>query len=438
MTDESRRADLFYETHVFCCMNVREPGHPRGCCSARGSVELRDYMKSRAKQLGLKNIRINAAGCLDRCELGPNMVIYPEGVWYTYESREDVDEILERHIIGGERVARLILDRDQKVPKPKAKRELKLKVARVEELTPEIKMLELVAPDGGELPAFEGGAHIDVVTGNGLRRSFSLANNPDERHRYVLGALREQESRGGSVWLHDNVSAGDTLTVIPPLHNFRLDEGADEHILIAGGIGITPILSMGYRLRDDGAKFTLHYCTKSPEETAFMDEVKEVFASNVVFHHDGGDPAKGIRLDELLAEPPDGAHLYVCGPTGLMDAAREAASHWPEGTVHFEFFAPSAKPRQWKNESFEIVLSRRRITLIVPPDKTILEVVRDFGVEADSSCEDGLCSTCRTRLLGGRAEHRDEVLSAREKAANTSIMTCISRAMPGETLVLDL
>ena len=152
MVEGTGRQDLFYETHVFCCMNVREPGHPRGCCSARGSVELRDYMKSRAKQLGLKNIRINAAGCLDRCELGPNMVIYPEGVWYTYANREDVDEILERHIIGGERVERLILDHDQRVPKPKAKRELKLIISSVDELTPEIKRFELV-PAVGVAPA---------------------------------------------------------------------------------------------------------------------------------------------------------------------------------------------------------------------------------------------------------------------------------------------
>ena len=438
MGDSQGSQDLVYETHVFCCVNVREDGHPRGCCSARGSVELREYMKARAKELGLPKIRINTSGCLERCELGPAMVIYPEAVWYTYSSREDVDEILERHIIGGERVERLKLDADQRVPKPKAKRELKLIIASVDELTPEIKRFELVPQDGGELPAFEAGAHIDLVTGDGLKRSYSLANDPIERHRYVLGILREKNGRGASAWLHESAGAGDTITAMEPINNFGLAEHAGEHILIAGGIGIAPILSMGYRLREDGANFALHYCTRDARNTAFMDEARDVFGPNLTFHHDGGDPTKGIKLDDVLSRRQDGAHLYVCGPAGLMAAAREAASHWPEGTVHFELFAPSARPKEWKNESFEVYLSRQKQALTVPADKTILEAVRDAGIEADSSCEDGLCATCRTRLLGGKAEHRDDVLSEGEKAANKSMMICISRALPGETLILDI
>ena len=438
MVESTDRQDLLYETHVFCCANVRPHGHPRGCCSARGSVELREYMKARAKELGLTKTRINISGCLERCELGPSMVIYPEAVWYTYANRADVDEILERHIIGGERVERLILDADQRVPKPRAKRELKLIIAGIEELTPEIKRFELVPADGGKLPAFEAGAHVDVVTGNGLRRSYSLANHPDERHRYVLGVLREKNAEGASAWLHENASTGDTVTVMEPLNNFRLEDDAGEHILIAGGIGIAPILSMGYHLRQNGAKYALHYCTRDAENTAFADEVEEVFAPNLTVHHDGGDPAKGIKLDDVLSRRTDGAHLYVCGPAGLMAAAREATSHWPEGTVHFELFAPSARPKEWKNESFEVYLSRQKRALTVAADKTILETVREAGFDADSSCEDGLCATCRTRLLGGKAEHRDDVLSDKEKTGNKSMMICISRALPGETLILDI
>ncbi|MCH8096939.1 MAG: 2Fe-2S iron-sulfur cluster binding domain-containing protein [Proteobacteria bacterium] len=438
MADRQDRQDLVYETHVFCCVNVREDGHPRGCCSARGSVELREYMKARAKELGLAKIRINTSGCLERCELGPTMVIYPEAVWYGYSSRADIDEILERHIIGGERVERLILETDQLVPKPKAKRELKLIIASVDELTPEIKRIELVPRDGGELPAFEAGAHIDLVTGDGLKRSYSLANDPIERHRYVLGILREKNGRGGSAWLHESAGAGDTITAMAPINNFGLAEDAGEHILIAGGIGIAPILSMGYRLRQGGANFALHYCTRDARNTAFADEVEEVFGPNLTFHHDGGDPARGIKLDDVLSKRADGAHLYVCGPAGLMAAARQATGHWPEGTVHFELFAPSARPKAWKNESFEVYLSRHKQALTVAADKTILEAVREAGIDAESSCEDGLCATCRTRLLGGKAEHRDDVLSDREKAGNKSMMICISRALPGETLILDI
>jgi ferredoxin-NADP reductase len=438
MADSRESQDLVYETHVFCCVNVREDGHPRGCCSARGSVELREYMKARGKELGLPKIRINTSGCLERCELGPAMVIYPEAVWYTYSSRADIDEILERHIVGGERVERLILDADQRVPKPTAKRQLKLIIAGIDELTPEIKRFELVAQDGGELPAFEAGAHIDIVTGDGLRRSYSLANDPDERHRYVLGILREKNGRGASAWLHENASAGDTITALAPINNFGLAGDAGEHILIAGGIGIAPMLSMGHRLRQNGAKYALHYCTRDAENTAFMDEVREVFAPNLTFHHDGGDPSRGIKLDDVLSKRTDGAHLYVCGPAGLMEAARQATGHWPDGTVHFELFAPSARPKEWRNESFEVYLSRQKQALTVAADKTILEAVREAGFESDSSCEDGLCATCRTRLLGGKADHRDDVLSDQEKAGNKSVMICISRALPGETLILDI
>jgi vanillate O-demethylase ferredoxin subunit len=439
MSSRPPAPELIYEHHVFCCMNERPAGHPRGCCAARGSIELRGYMKARAKELGLPKVRINASGCLERCELGPTMVIYPEAVWYSYDSKEDVDEILERHLLRGERVERLLLDPDQTLPRPKEKRTLALKVTAVKPLTAEIKMIELADPEGAELPAFEAGAHIDVFTGNGLRRSYSLANDPKERHRYVIGVLRETDSRGGSTWIDDKVKTGDSLMVTPPLNDFGLEESASEHVMIAGGIGITPLLSMGHRLRELGAKVTLHYCTKSPAETAFAEEVKAVFADDVVFHHDDGDPSRGIELAKVLADPPAGAVLYLCGPLGLMDAAREAAARWwPEDSVLYELFKPSTKANQWVNEPFEIYLSRHKRALTVPADKTILDVVRDDGIDLDSSCEDGLCSTCRVRLLGGQAEHRDSALSAKEKASNGWIITCSSRAKPGETLILDL
>ena len=395
-------------------------------------------MKSRVKELGLEDIRINQSGCLERCELGPSMVIYPEGVWYTYKSTDDVDEIIDRHIMGGGRVERLMMAPGQIVPEPEARPVLEVKVTGVEALTPEIKRIELSAADGGELPEFEAGAHLEVTTGDGLRRSFSLANDPKERGRYVLAVLRETEGAGGSAWMHDRVSVGDVLEADPPLNNFRLAPDAEEHILIAGGIGITPLLSMGYRLRDLGVRRTLHYCTKSPGQTAFSDEVKELFGDNLFFHFDGGDPAKGINLDQVLGKRPPGAHLYICGPSGLLDAARQAAAYWPEDTVHYELFQSRTGPARWTNESFEISLSRRKTILSVPEDKTILQVMRENGIDGYSSCENGLCGTCRTRLLGGKAEHRDEVLTKKEKEENSAIMICVSRARKGELLVLDL
>lgn len=427
----------FYETHVFCCVNQRPAGHPRSCCADRGGKDLHGYMKSRAKELGIKNIRVNQSGCLERCELGAALVIYPEGVWYTYESHEDVDEILTKHIINGEKVERLVLEVDQKLPRPKTRTALKLRVNKVENLTADIKLFELVAPDGSSLlPEFEAGAHVDVVTGGGHRRSYSLANDPAERNRYVIGVLREKAGRGGSAWMHDNVKVGDTLTVMPPLNNFPLAESAGEHILIGGGIGITPMKAMVHRLNALGEKYTLHYCSRSADSTAFLNEIRELCGANVVFHHDNGDFTKGIKFADVLGEHRPGSHVYVCGPTGFLNAARAAASHWPEGCVHFEVFAPTNAKKEYQNEPFKVTLARRKQTLDVPADKSILEVVRAAGVVAESSCEEGICSTCKTRLIAGAADHRDEVLTSEEKA--NQIMICVSRAKPGETLILDL
>lgn len=315
----------FYETHVFCCVNQRPAGHPRSCCADRGGKDLQGFMKSRAKELGIKNIRVNQSGCLERCELGATMVIYPEGVWYTYDSHEDVEEILTKYIIGGERVDRLVLDVDQKLPRPKTRTALKLRIARVENLTAEIKLFELVAPDGAVLPQFEAGAHVDVVTGGGHRRSYSLANDPTERNRYVIGVLREKAGRGGSAWMHDNVKLGDTLTVMPPLNNFPLAEAAAEHILIGGGIGITPLMAMSKRLAALGAEFALHYCARDRARAAYVDVLGGQLGARLHTHFDGGDIARGLDVVGLLSRRPPAAHVYVCGPAGLIRAVREAA-----------------------------------------------------------------------------------------------------------------
>jgi vanillate O-demethylase ferredoxin subunit len=322
---------------------------------------------------------------------------------------------------------------------PHVKKELKLQVNSVVKETDNIKRYELVSAVSEELPPFTAGAHIDIITGNQMRRSYSLANSPSERHRYIIAVLRESAGRGGSAWIHDHVKEGDTLSAIEPLNNFELAEDAREHVLIAGGIGITPILAMGYRLQEIAAKAHLHYCTRSPETTAFRKELIEAFGSTITMHHDDGDPSKGIKLDEILKHQPTGAHLYICGPIGLIETAQKAAAHWTEGTVHIEHFKPSEKaPPTVGNQPFEVVLSRSKLTLTVPPDKTILEVVRAAGVSAESSCEAGICSTCETRLISGKADHRDDILTAADKAANGKIMICVSRAEPGQTLVLDL
>lgn len=322
--------------------------------------------------------------------------------------------------------------------------DIQLKVTAVKNLTSKIKMFELTAPEGGELPKFDAGAHIDIKLGNGLVRSYSLANNPEERDRYVTAILKETESKGGSKWMHENVNEGDVLTTSEPIQNFPLVEDAKKSVLLAGGIGITPILSMGYRLRKLGKPVEMHYCTRAPEDTAFIDEVKDVFGDNVKFHFDGGDPSQGIKLNEVFKDYEEGTHLYVCGPAGLLRAVREATGHWPEAAVHFELFSSTRSDEELAEIAsrpageFEVELKQSGVTLTIPADMTILDVLLDEGYGVPYACEEGWCGACTVGLLGGKADHRDEVLGEADKEKNDKIQVCVSRAMPGEKLILDL
>jgi len=318
-----------------------------------------------------------------------------------------------------------------------------LKVSAIRDLTPGIKSFELVSANGDDLMPFEAGAHIDVFTQDGLRRSYSLANDPAENNRYVLAILREAQG-GGSDWMHDDISLGDVVKTSAPVNNFPLDKTAKRHLLIAGGIGITPMLAMGYALKRSNEDFHLHYCTKSPQQTAFLEDVKQVFGEHVTFHHDGGDPAQGIDLKATLAEHSEGAHLYVCGPGGLISATRETASHWPKDMVHFELFSSArtddekAEIAALEDEEFEIEIASTGEVLTVPVDKSILEVLGENGIDIIKVCEEGYCGTCQVGLMEGVADHRDEVLDDDEKSSNTLIQVCISRAKGGEKLILDL
>jgi ferredoxin-NADP reductase len=218
-----------------------------------------------------------------------------------------------------------------------------LRIRSMTYLTQRVNGYELVDPAGHDLPRFEAGAHISVRLPGGLVRDFSLCNDPAERGRYCIAVLREGP---GSSQLHERVRVGDLVEASTPRNNFPLAARAERHLLIAGGIGITPIMAMIAELRRRRAEFSVHYCTRSPEETAFLDDLAVLAAQGrVQFHHDGGDPAKGLDLAATLRECRPGTHLYYCGPAGMMAAAEAAAAHWPPGTVHCEYFAgPNAAP----------------------------------------------------------------------------------------------
>jgi ferredoxin-NADP reductase len=212
-----------------------------------------------------------------------------------------------------------------------------LRLRSITWLTPSINAYELVDPEGCDLPPFAAGAHITVALGEALR-DYSLWSDPAERRRYGIAVLREKEG-SGSRHIHEAVRVGELIRASRPRNDFRLEGAATRHLLLAGGIGITPIMAMLAELRRREADFTLHYCTRSAEETAFLDELSLLAAlGRVRFHHDGGDPAHGLDIARLLQQHEPGTHLYYCGPAGLMAAARAATAHWPPDHVHCEHF----------------------------------------------------------------------------------------------------
>jgi phthalate 4,5-dioxygenase reductase subunit len=310
-----------------------------------------------------------------------------------------------------------------------------LVVARASRLADGIHGYELRDADGGDLPPFTPGAHIDVRAPNGMLRKYSLCNDCGERDRYVIAVKREPAGRGGSASLVDACREGSILHCAAPRNDFALSDKAREFLFVAGGIGITPIMSMVRHLasRDD-ARFKLCYLTRSGAETAFRDELSAAeYAGKVVLHHDGGDPARAFDLWPLL-ERPRPAHVYACGPRGLLQAIRDMTGHWSASTIHIESFADAATLAVPDDRPFRVRLARSGDIVDVGARQSILDALRAHGLDVPSSCESGTCGTCRTRLLGGIADHRDLVLSEAEHADN--IMVCVSRAQSPE-LVLD-
>ena len=315
---------------------------------------------------------------------------------------------------------------------------IELRVARIEQVTPRIRLFELVSLNGDPLPDFTAGSHIDVELGNGDERSYSLLNDQGETGRYVIAVLREAEGRGGSAWMHDVLRDGDVIRATPPENDFRLSEAGDHHILIAGGIGITPILPMAARLREIGRHYSIHYCARSEEEAAFAREIASRHGERAQFHYDGGVPGCGLDVKTLLAERPPAAHAYVCGPAGLIRAVRDAGRDWPSGTIHYELFKGSNADLGLDalNEPFDIICNRSAKRFTIPANRSILDVLKNEGFRVRSLCKDGICGTCRVALIAGEVDHRDECLDEDER--DEALQICVSRARPGQTLVLDL
>jgi len=314
---------------------------------------------------------------------------------------------------------------------------IQVRVARIEHVTPLIKRFTMEAMDGGALPPFTGGSHIIVQMRDGERQysnAYSLMSSPDALGCYQIGVRREEQSKGGSAFLHDKVAEGDALTITTPNNLFALDESARHHVLIAGGIGITPFMSQLHELRKRGDSHELHYAFRADEHGAFRDELAQSSGDRVSFYVD----SRGQKLDlaGLLGGMETGAHVYVCGPGPLIDAVRNAAQAvgLEPSRVHFEQFAA---PEQ-TGDAFTVVLAKSGKTMEVAAGESILKAIeRDSTVPVECLCREGVCGTCETRILEGEAVHFDQYLSDKEKAAQKTMMICVSRARGGK-LVLDL
>jgi vanillate O-demethylase ferredoxin subunit len=321
---------------------------------------------------------------------------------------------------------------------------LQVRVAAKSAEALDIVTLELVAVDGKPLPAFSAGSHVDVMlsggpSGPGLTRQYSLCNDPKETHRYQIAVLRDPASRGGSQAVHDSVNEGDVLQISTPKNHFGLAHDAKKHLLLAGGIGVTPILCMAERLAQTGADFQMHYATRAPERTAFRARIAASnFANRVQFHYDNGEAAQKLDMQALLAKPQQGTHLYVCGPKGFMDAVLGSAraQGWPESQLHYEFFGAEVATSD-KDEAFEIKLASSGRIIQIAKDKTVTKALAEAGVDIMMSCEQGVCGTCLTRVIGGVPDHKDSYLTPEERAANDQFLPCCSRSKT-PLLVLDL
>jgi MOSC domain-containing protein YiiM/ferredoxin-NADP reductase len=293
-----------------------------------------------------------------------------------------------------------------------------------------VKSLRLVDPAARPLPPFAAGAHISIEFAGNLIRHYSLCG-PLGSADYEIAVGLAPASRGGSHWLHHELKPGDILSISPPKNRFGLAEDAARHLMIAGGIGITPFIPMIEACMRDGRDFELHYCARTPEDAAFADRLAALPAGNVHFHYSGGRDGRRLDCAKLLQAQIPGTHVYCCGPDTLMRSVRDATKDWQAATIHFEKFLAEIGDAQ----AFFVKIASTGAMIEVGPRATILQALRRAGITIPSSCETGSCGTCRVKVLAGAVDHRDVVLSEEERA--TEIATCVSRAR-GDVLTLDL
>jgi ferredoxin-NADP reductase len=312
--------------------------------------------------------------------------------------------------------------------------EADLVVAEKVSAAEDVAVLTLVDPDGGELPAWTPGAHVDLILGPSLVRQYSLCGRPDELGSWRVGVLRNPDSRGGSQHVHDVLQPGSTVRVRGPRNHFALVDSR-RYLFIAGGIGITPILAMIRAVEATGAEWELVYGGRKRSSMAFLDELA-AYSDQVRLQPQ--EEVGLIDLASLLGRPREDTLVYCCGPEPLLAAVEKNCEHWPAGSLHVERFAPKALPdRDGTEEPFEVVFERSGVTTTVPPGRSILDVAEEAGLPVLSSCREGTCGTCEIGVLEGEPEHLDSLLSPEEQEAGDLMMICVSRSR-SPRLVLDL
>jgi vanillate O-demethylase ferredoxin subunit len=315
---------------------------------------------------------------------------------------------------------------------------IEVRVKRISYEAVSINSYELVAPAGGDLVPFTAGSHVDLHLSNGMIRSYSLVNDQSERKRYVIAVNKDAASRGGSAMIHETLRAGDVVTISHPRNNFVLQENASHSVLIGGGIGITPLLSMIRRLEALGRSWELFYAARTSLAAAFLDELNSLRpqpCSNLHLNFDHEPAGRMFDLSEIVGKARRDAHLYCCGPAPMLEAFEAETRDRPADNVHVEYFKAKQKPAV--EGGFEVRLARSSRTIRVEAGTTILNALLDAGIAANYACTEGVCGTCETRVIEGMPDHRDLFLSREEQATNKTMMICCSGSKTS-TLVLDI
>jgi ferredoxin-NADP reductase len=299
------------------------------------------------------------------------------------------------------------------------------------------KLYTFERKDGGTLPGYKPGAHIDLHLPNGLLRQFSLVVPETDHRSYTVGVKRDENSRGGSRYIIDEMKVGDEIKISAPRNNFPLIENAEHVVLFAGGIGITPLWCMAQELAAKGRSWKLYYACRSRDDMAFAGELETMEEKFRHLHFDDQAGGKVLDLAAAVAATPANAHLYCCGPNPMLKAFEAATASRPRNLVHVEYFTPKDEAAATPTGGFWVELARSGEEYFIPEGKKVLEVLFEAGVDVDYSCELGICGACETRVISGIPEHHDSVLSEEEQASNEKVMICCC-GCKSERLVLDM